>query len=139
MAENMTTKALMEYIKTLGNGGNEGGSVDYVVEQGTDGIWTYRKWSDGTAECWGHTDVPTATYAANGGYKQVSANLPAGLFVSTPDVVTASGRISGCIHTDIGFTSPNNATSIQTYLINRYGSATTQTGVVYWSVKGRWK
>lgn len=24
-----------------------------VVETGTSGIWTYRKWSDGTAECWG--------------------------------------------------------------------------------------
>ncbi|MBR2706246.1 MAG: hypothetical protein IKE74_03275 [Mogibacterium sp.] len=24
-----------------------------VVESGTSGIWTYRKWSDGTAECWG--------------------------------------------------------------------------------------
>lgn len=27
--------------------------ADYVVEQGTDGIWTYRKWSSGRAECWG--------------------------------------------------------------------------------------
>lgn len=25
----------------------------YIVEQGTSGDWTYRKWSDGTAECWG--------------------------------------------------------------------------------------
>ena len=24
-----------------------------VVERGTSGIWTYLKWSDGTAECWG--------------------------------------------------------------------------------------
>lgn len=24
-----------------------------IVEQGTSGIWTFRKWSDGTAECWG--------------------------------------------------------------------------------------
>lgn len=28
-------------------------SSDYVVEQGTDGIWTYRKWNSGIAECWG--------------------------------------------------------------------------------------
>ena len=27
-------------------------SVDYVVEQGTNGIWTYRKWASGIAECW---------------------------------------------------------------------------------------
>lgn len=27
--------------------------ADYVVEQGTDGIWTYRKWNSGIAELWG--------------------------------------------------------------------------------------
>lgn len=26
---------------------------DWVVEQGTSGIWTYRKWNSGIAECWG--------------------------------------------------------------------------------------
>ena len=26
---------------------------DYVVETGTSGIWTYRKWNSGIAECWG--------------------------------------------------------------------------------------
>lgn len=25
---------------------------DYVVEQGTSGSWTYRKWNSGIAECW---------------------------------------------------------------------------------------
>lgn len=24
----------------------------HIVESGTSGIWSYRKWSDGTAECW---------------------------------------------------------------------------------------
>ena len=27
--------------------------VDYIVEQGTSGIWTYRKWNSGIFECWG--------------------------------------------------------------------------------------
>lgn len=26
--------------------------ADYIVEQGTSGIWTYRKWNSGAAECW---------------------------------------------------------------------------------------
>lgn len=26
--------------------------VDYIVEQGTDNGWTYRKWNSGIAECW---------------------------------------------------------------------------------------
>lgn len=28
-------------------------NADYIVEQGTSGIWTYRKWASGVAECWG--------------------------------------------------------------------------------------
>lgn len=28
-------------------------AADYIVEQGTSGIWTYRKWNSGIAECWG--------------------------------------------------------------------------------------
>ena len=27
---------------------------DYIVNQGTSGVWTYRKWSSGLAELWGH-------------------------------------------------------------------------------------
>ena len=42
-----------------------------VVETGTEGIWYYRKWSDGTAECWG---IDTRTYAA--GETVVTLNLP---------------------------------------------------------------
>lgn len=29
-------------------------STDYIVEQGTSGIWSYRKWNSGVAECWGN-------------------------------------------------------------------------------------
>lgn len=30
----------------------DGVTVDYIVEQGTAGIWFYRKWNKGIAECW---------------------------------------------------------------------------------------
>ncbi len=36
--------------------------VPYISESGTDGIWTYRKWSDGTAECWGRASVSLTSY-----------------------------------------------------------------------------
>lgn len=38
--------------------------VDYIVEQGTSGIWTYRKWNSGISECWG-----IGTYTVNVGSK----------------------------------------------------------------------
>jgi hypothetical protein len=40
---------------------------DYVVEQGTSDIWTYRKWNSGIAECWGiytMTSACTKTWGA---------------------------------------------------------------------------
>lgn len=30
----------------------DGVPLNYIVEEGTAGIWTYRKWADGLAECW---------------------------------------------------------------------------------------
>lgn len=38
-----------------------GNSIDYIVEEGTNGIWTYRKWNSGIAECWGTTSPKTLT------------------------------------------------------------------------------
>ena len=61
------------------------GYGDYVLEQGTIGIWTYRKWASGVSECWG-------SYTATGGsstdgslyWKGTSAMYPSGLFIGTP-------------------------------------------------------
>lgn len=39
---------------------------DWVVEQGTSGIWTYRKWNSGIAECWGKYSG-TVTYSSTSG------------------------------------------------------------------------
>lgn len=43
-----------------------GSKVDFVIEQGTSGIWNYRKWSSGIAECWA---ILTKTFVGdnNGG------------------------------------------------------------------------
>lgn len=59
-----------------------------VVEQGTSGIWTYRKWSDGTAECWGtYSDTISHNGTVFGGYAYtVTVNFPTGLFVALPVV-----------------------------------------------------
>lgn len=34
-------------------GAGSGGGADYVTEQGTTGVWTWRKWHSGIAEMWG--------------------------------------------------------------------------------------
>lgn len=60
-------------VETEGNldiGGNLriGGNrvYDYVTAYGTSGIWTYRKWFSGIAECWGRKAVNTIVATAWG-------------------------------------------------------------------------
>ena len=65
------------------------GLRDAITEKGTSGIWTYRKWSSGVAECWGVTTAQnyaiTNTYG-QGKYVGTSVNYPSGLFVDSPVV-----------------------------------------------------
>ncbi|MEG2211758.1 MAG: hypothetical protein RRX88_04675 [Raoultibacter sp.] len=37
-------------------------SICHVVEEGTTGMWNWRKWSNGTAECWGKYRCPENFY-----------------------------------------------------------------------------
>lgn len=76
--------------------------VDYVIEQGTTGIWTYEKWASGKAECWGLYPVTGAAITAPWGYlyetaTQYQFSFPTGLFIANPVahffVPTASGGI----------------------------------------------
>lgn len=49
---------------------------DYVVEQGISGIWTYRKWNSGIAECWGRYSASTAISTAWGSIYYGGVSLP---------------------------------------------------------------
>lgn len=61
---------------------------DYIVEQGTSGIWTYRKWSSGIAECRGIEVRESVALTNAWGSLFESAgyvvDLPVDLFVETP-------------------------------------------------------
>ncbi len=61
-----------------------GASVtDFVVEQGTIGIWTYRKWNSGMAECWGTATVSVLCKNQSGSCwftDDLTIALPTGLF-----------------------------------------------------------
>lgn len=53
-SDTVTADTLAAGVTAHGADGEEiVGTAISIVEQGTSGIWTYRKWSDGTAECWG--------------------------------------------------------------------------------------
>ncbi len=79
----------------------EGRAVDRIVKEGTDGIWTYEKWSNGKAVCWGilgADEVISSGTTTMGdtsvGYKTLFKVFPGSLFVSTP-VIFATANDSG--------------------------------------------
>lgn len=42
--------------------------LPYIVNSGTSGNWTYRKWSNGVAECWGKVSFTVSFQSSNGIY-----------------------------------------------------------------------
>lgn len=80
------------------------GTVDYIIEEGTSGIWTYRKWNSGISECWGNK---TGTVNVNNQWGSsyfyygtiTSENFPTNLFINVPTIsfqnIVGSTLISG--------------------------------------------
>ncbi len=82
-----------------GSSGSGGGSgLDYITEEGTEGIWSYRVWNSGFAEAWGTQTFTTMTASQPWGslYYDVLASVltfPNGLFSSAPDIqLTLNGQ-----------------------------------------------
>lgn len=62
-----------------------------IVEQGSDSIWTWRKWADGTAECWGQLTGSSGAPSAVGGFygkALTNISLPSSLFIAAPRAVS---------------------------------------------------
>ena len=55
----MTISEVSNFINSLNIGTTTSAAMDWVVDVGIDGIWTYRKWASGIAECWGRGAVTT--------------------------------------------------------------------------------
>ena len=68
---------------------NTRGITDFPIEEGTDGIWSYRKWHSGIAECWGLYQITGAAVTTPWGNLYETAinyqtSFPKGLFTGTP-------------------------------------------------------
>lgn len=115
---------------------NDDPIVDFVIEQGISGIWTYRKWSSGIAECWGYYEK-TVSIAGNG---HTAMNLPAmpTLFTTSP-VVTVSGGGTANPAIFASYTRAYSATGLDIYLHNLSGTALNNTGWINVYCIGKWK
>ena len=81
--DSMNSRGILVYSDAnnqiaLGNGSaiialNGNKLADFVVEQGTQGDWTYRKWNNGLAECWRNVSVTPTTVNGN---NSIAITLP---------------------------------------------------------------
>jgi hypothetical protein len=120
---------------------------DFVVETGTSGIWNYRKWNSGKAECWGrytHSTVLNTAWGSMfvGNTKSSKINYPF-QFAETP-VETATLQASNYaawLYAESGATGYNSSSQTASYNVCRPTTGGTSTHTFYISlyVVGRWK
>ena len=112
-----------------------GGSVvnDFVVEEGTNGIWSYRKWSNGDAECWGMFIKSVAAGAAD----STSIYHYPFTFTATPVSLVSIACGGADLYRGHFERSGTTAAQVRVTLINKHTTAVNFTAFVY--SKGKWK
>ncbi len=109
--------------------------ADYVVEEGTSGIWTYRKWNSGVAECWGlKTESVTCAVISSPWIRGAmsATNFPSGLFIDKPVILVSGYAASWMV---AGTTTETSIAYIYVYDV----SAGTTTRYANLHAIGRWK
>ena len=116
----------------------KGMSVDLVIETGSSGGWTYRKWLSGIAECW-KTKTGTVTCSIAWGslyYGRIAEeSFPSGLFVDVPTLTTTMENANF-------FTAKLAATAENTgmvYALCPVQMTTAENYALQYMAKGRWK
>ena len=146
--DSMNSRGILVYSDAdnqvaLGNGNarivfNGNKLDDFVSEQGTSGIWTYKKWNNGTIECWGNVSVNPTT--ANG-LNSVTVKLPF-TFANDDFVVNITPAKCGLLVDRCGDCNTSNAmthTTSSFILSYNYSHGTIYTTSFNVMVKGKWK
>lgn len=111
-----------------------------VIEQGTSGIWTYRKWSDGTSECWGIFQATCAINTSSSaffGYRSnaVTTSFPTSLFVATPVVNAVNADSGGAI---VDNTNGTSSTTFSVWFASGTSRSSSTRPVNVYAI-GKWK
>lgn len=112
-------------------------SHDYIVAQGTSGIWFYRKWNSGLAEFWGGKQV-----SGVGGVNVPAVDFPfalVSLLYKSASAIYSSGTKGVYILSGSGASASLVNTGV--YKVSqdvRDDSATTVASIEY-NIKGLWK
>lgn len=115
-----------------------------IIESGTEAVsgvnWTYRKWSDGTAECWGTKSYSLAITNVYGyAYYSIEVNVsfPTGLFTAIPHIEATSQDTSG-YGTWINITTNGTSKDKVRFLMYSASSITTGGKVEFYAI-GTWR
>lgn len=131
MANNQIINGALNYL----------GNCDHVVEEGISGIWTYRKWANGIAECWG---VHSANYTISNTYGNLfydmlgNVALPSGLFVVSPVVLATRREGGGGITGLVSVSLSANTSYISGYVFDGKSNSTMSVNIAFHAI-GRYK
>lgn len=111
--------------------------ADYIVEEGTDGDWSYCKWNSGKAECWARWSsgafAPSSTSAPIN-FRTLTKTFPTGLFYTAPmafvDLYWGSGY---------SWASARSVTESELQFACMKVSNTSESAIFYAHAIGTWK
>ena len=114
---------------------------DRVIDHGTSGMWTWRKWASGVLECWGTYTASIAvdiSSPAYGGYRSDNitvTNYPI-QFKNTPQVLLMGG--AGCNGCWVNNASGGGVAACKFYLSSAVSMATSNKSIHVHAI-GAWK
>lgn len=119
--------------------GDANGRV-YTVETGTSGIWSYKKWSDGTAELWGsYTVSDMACTTTLGTMYRTALVTPSSFPFTVYKVNVVASYESEGYGAMLWATTTATSSRPSTYYLIRPTSTTIASGKINFQVRGRWK
>lgn len=119
--------------------GNNYANVDSIIEQGTSGIWTYRKYASGIAECWGSKNY-TGTVSTSWGSMYVLTCTPPAYPITFTEKPVVTRDLTQNTGTSCWLTgwSAGSTTSMGTFAIIRPTTGSVDVNVNF-HVIGKWK
>lgn len=112
-------------------------SQDYIVEQGTSGIWFYRKWNSGLAEFWGGKQI-----SGNGSVNATAVDFPFPLTVllyKGASAIYSSGSKGVYVLSGTGASTSLVNTGVYVLKQDITDDSTTTVANIQYNVKGLWK
>ena len=117
-------------------------AVDHVVDQGTDGIWDYRRWASGIYELWGNyeaTGLVLTTASQNTYYgTDKTINLPSFSIACNYVLATESRTVHAMGSGIYVFCTQYSTTNITLEFRSHASQSNAEAGVQIY-VRGRWK